>query len=143
MTQFYWEYETSRAFSTAVASSDESPRYHSSLFASTLPVPCRDACSKHSQSSAVSDPLFSTKCTGSYLPHLVWLHTGECIIQSVTPKCNNPFDTEKKKESMNKFSLKCDPTAHSLNFSVRSLGSFSLPLTKLHLLVATMDRKNI
>lgn len=64
------------------------------------------------------------------------------MIQSVAPKCNNPLDTEEKKESMNKFLLKCDPTAHLPNFSVHSLASFSLPLNKLHLLMAMMGRKN-
>lgn len=64
---------------------------------------------------------------------------------SVTHKCNNAFDTEKKKkkEFINKFSLKCDPTACFLNSSMHFLGSFSLPPTQLHLLVAMTEREHL
>lgn len=89
--RFYCEYKKkpSRAFAIVFASSCENPSYHSCLVVPTLPAPCRYSCSKHSL-------LATAQCIMAW-PHLVWLHAGECITQGVTHKCNNPFDTEKKR----------------------------------------------
>lgn len=117
-----------------------------------LPPPCQQGagslspCTPWSWSITWWPPLFSAKSTSSYLLHLGRLHTGERITVSVTHKCNNAFDTEKKKkkkEFMNKFSLKCDPTACFHNSSMQFLGSFSLHPTQLHLLVAMTQREHL
>lgn len=147
--RFYREYKTSRASAMVVASSCESPSYHSCLVVPTLPAPCRYTCSKRSlffpQASAASssDLLLLCQTHQVLVASFIWLHEGECPTKSVTCKCNNAFDTNKKKESMDKFSLKHDPTVCFFNSSVYFLASFSLLPTKLHLIVAMVERKDI
>lgn len=133
----YREYKASRAIATIATSWRDShhPHLASRVQTALLQAPLGAAA------SLGDPPLFSAKSASSFLLHLGHLHTGERITLSVTCKCNNAFDTEKKKkEFMNKFSLKCDPTVCFLNSSMHFLGSFSLPPTQLHLWV-TMTEK--